>query len=158
MPGYYGYGYREPPSVIDDNGGPPPPGYRRDTQIRKGLVIGGATTFGALWLVTIVAGAGLADDVNSYSREQTEDYVPLFVPLVGPFIAIGTLNAEGVGTALLMIDGLAQTAGLAMLIAGVAAKKDVFVRDFSMGGHKVTVEAQPLVGYNAGGLSLTGTF
>jgi glutamate mutase epsilon subunit len=112
---------------------------------------------GALWLVSSVFAAALMDEANGID-EQEEDFAPLFVPVVGPFIAIGTLEAEGLGTALLMLDGIGQVGGLAMLIAGVAAKKSVFVRDFSVAGHEITVEAQPLVGTKGAGMGLTGTF
>jgi hypothetical protein len=121
-----------------------PPGYMKVERMRKGLVIAGAVTFGVSWLVSATAGVALTDEHNNNSCAYSEDYsgngygycddddesdaVPLFIPVVGPFIAMGTLDAEGPGRAALFLDGVVQVGGLAMLIAGVAATRTVLVR------------------------------
>jgi hypothetical protein len=152
-PGYgYGYGYPEMPEEIDDEGQEPPPGYIRQTRVRKGLVIGGAITFGTTWLLSAVT-AGMVMDNGS--EEDGERFAPLFAPVVGPFIAMATTNSEGVGTLVLAIDGIAQAGGLAMLIAGCAAQKSVFVRTGPM-GEQMTIT--PMIGKDANGFALTGSF
>ncbi len=99
-----------------------PPGYTRESHIRKGLVIGGAVTFGSLWLITSIygaAGMSMEDEgsILNTSEYEPEDWGVLIIPVAGPFIAIGTLDASAGPSVLLAIDGVAQAGGLAMLIA-----------------------------------------
>ena len=70
-----------------------------DSRIRKGLVIGGTVTFGACYLLSAMT-ASVADSNND------DEFAPLFVPVAGPFITIGTANAEGAGTFWLVVDGV----------------------------------------------------
>jgi hypothetical protein len=137
-----------------------PPGYKKGTKVRKGLVIGGAITFGASWLLSIAAATALIDEEENNSsytydegRDQNGTYyrsrhsdddndfpdaAPLYIPLVGPFIAIHTLGAEDNEAAALAFDGVVQLAGFGMFVAGLAAKKTVLVRD-----HKVDIAVAP---------------
>lgn len=152
-----GYAYRHGPDFgrpkyIDyTEGDPIPDGYVRDTRIRTGMVIGGIVTFAVLWGITAASGGILsaADELNS------DDYVPLYIPAVGPFIAVETMGAEDAGVALLIIDGVVQTGMLAMFVAGLAAQKDVLRR---------TVRLTPLIapgfasGHGQYGLGLSGSF
>lgn len=119
-----------------------PPGYHRESRIRRGLVIAGAITFGTLHLFSI----GIA----SLDTDSTK---PLYAPVVGPIIAIGTLEPSTGGAVILAVDALGQAAGLAMLIAGLAATKEILVRD-----DVVELTLTPVVGENQRGLSLTGRF
>jgi len=109
-------------------GEPIPEGYHKDTKIRKGLVIGGAVTFGAVWLVTVLIGSVIVS-VDEGINSGTSEYTPLFVPVVGPFITMGTANIGSAAYAPLIINGVAQAGGVAMLVAGLAAKKTVLVRN-----------------------------
>jgi hypothetical protein len=107
--------YAPPPRKIPyEDGDPIPPGYVLETSIKQGLVIAGATTLGPLWITSMIGGA-IAIDNHSGS-----EFWPLFIPAVGPFIAIGTHDASATSGLLLAIDGLGQTAGLTMLICGLA--------------------------------------
>jgi hypothetical protein len=145
-----------------------PPGYIKVERVRKGLVIAGAVTFGVSWLVSATAGVALTDESNggdcayeSYSEngyyysechdnDENEGAIPLFIPLVGPFIAMGTMeDVEGPGRAALFLDGVVQVGGMAMLIAGVAAKQTVLVRS---GNTTVSVAPGP------GSVNFTGSF
>ena len=148
-PGYYPPGYYpEPPSEIDyEEGQPIPPGYRPEEKIRKGLVIAGACVFGGVYLVNVIMVATMAPE----AVERGEGPEWLYVPLVGPFIAIAAIEDMNAGIgALLAIDGLAQVGGLAMFIAGLAAKKKVLVRDYTMGG----IELTPTIGVGSAGAQL----
>jgi hypothetical protein len=163
VPGYVG------PYTMDYiEGAEVPPGYIKVERIRKGLVIAGAVTFGVSWLVSATAGVALTDESNHnecyaygddieggggyYSEcrdDDNEGAIPLFIPLVGPFIAMGTMDAEGPGRAALFLDGVVQVGGMAMLIAGVAAKQTVLVRS---GNTTVSVAPGP------GSVQFTGSF
>jgi hypothetical protein len=157
-----------PRYAIDDweEGDPVPPGYQPDTRIRKGLVIGGAVTMGSLWLLSVVFGAALVsieetdDELDRISGFQDdtgpEDYYPLFVPVAGPFITIATAQSSGVGTAFLLIDGIAQTGGLAMLIAGIAAQQS-YLRPVPQYG-EIDIQFAPVVAPGFAGMGLSGSF
>ncbi len=119
-----------------------PDGYTKVERVRRGLVIGGAVTWGVSWLIAAAAAASMDDNIK-------DDTGPLFIPVVGPFIAMGTLEPEGVGRAGLFINGMAQVAGATMLISGLAATKTVLVR---------TKYSQVNVRPGLGNLQLDGTF
>jgi hypothetical protein len=134
------------PTEMDDLGGDIPDGYVLESRINKGLVIAGASVFGGVYLLTCM-GAAIAHDESS----NPEQFDPLFIPVAGPFVTIHTADANATGTFGLVIDGLAQTAGLSMFIAGLAAQEDVLVWRGSY-GQTVRPEAGP------GGASVVGTF
>jgi hypothetical protein len=137
-PGYYpppGYGYGVPPTPMlgpkrmdYEEGDPVPPGYHVETKMRKGLVIGGAVTFGACYLFSILT-AAVADPVENIEDPNDDSFIPLYIPAAGPFITIGTAQSEGAGTFILVVDGVAQVGGLAMFIAGLAAQSTELVRN-----------------------------
>lgn len=104
-------------------GEPVPQGYHPTTQIRTGLVIGGAVTFGSVWLLNaLVASVGI--DLN-----QGQAW-PLYIPILGPFIAMGTFRSlQAVDAFFLVLDGIVQAGGVAMLIAGIAAPRHQLVRN-----------------------------
>ncbi len=96
--------------------------------------------------------AASASVVMSVSS-SSEEIAVLYIPVAGPFAAISTLESEGVGTMALVINGIGQAGGAAMLIAGIAAKKDVFVRS-----DLVELQIEPLVGPHQTGALLRGRF
>lgn len=104
-----------------EDGDPVPDGYRPVSKMRKGLVVGGAVMLGSLWLINSLVAAGLHKDENGR-------FDPLYVPIGGPFAAIVTTNSDSLGTFTLVLDGLVQTGGLAMLIAGIASKQTKLVK------------------------------
>jgi hypothetical protein len=144
-------GYYAPapgPRVITDweEGQTIPQGYHTTTRIRTGLVVGGAVTFGVLWLTSAFGGA-IASDVGSRSGKL------LIIPVVGPFTVVptGSVTAD----LFLVLDGIAQAGGVAMLVAGIAAPKTVLVRDIA----GVTIRPTPMTfGPGSGGFGLRGTF
>jgi hypothetical protein len=160
-PGPYGQpgGYYAPPPVIYvtgpkvmdyEEGQPVPDGYHLQTRARRGLIIGGAVTFGSVYLLSAVVGLSL--EAGDRALGGTGDsYWPLYVPLAGPFIAIGTTNAQGGGIFTLMIDGLAQVGGAAMLVGGIAAPATKLVRN------DLALQVHPIVGGGTVGLGVSGS-
>jgi hypothetical protein len=173
-PGYYpppGYalppGYGMPPGAMlgpkemdYEEGDPIPPGYHQETKIRKGLLIGGAVTFGTLYLISALTAASVNDiDTN-------DELTPLYIPAVGPFVTVGTANSEGAGTFLLVVDGVAQSGGLLMAILGIALQQDLLVRNdvgsgrrgADVGANQPSVQVMPMmVGKGTMGLGLVGS-
>jgi len=128
-----------------------PPGYHRDTQIRKKLVIAGASVLGGLWILSMVGASVEYDDRDGTGSE--DDVLPLYAPIVGPFITMGTAKMEAFTTSILIIDGIGQVGGAALLIAGLAAQEDVLVRDKT----PPALTVAPSFGPHHAGLSLAGS-
>lgn len=129
-----------------------PEGYHRESRVRTGLVIGGAVTFGVMYSFAALSAVTSGEKVMA-------------IPLLGPFLELGRLNLSGpadnsfapVVVTLLVIDGLGQVAGAAMLIGGLAGKKEVLVRNDVA---RTTVRVLPLtMGYGGmgAGIGLVGT-
>ena len=133
------YNWNTPYKMDYIDGTEVPDGYTKVEQVRKGLVIGGAVTFGVSWLIAATAASAI----------ETEETVPLYVPIVGPFITMGTTQADGGGRAGLLINGVAQVGGAVMFISGLAATKTVLVR---------TKHAEVNMTPGVGSLQLDGKF
>jgi hypothetical protein len=148
-----------------------PPGYALEKRRLVGLAIAGGATFGAIWLVSLAAGVALENDAREQEEEydeQTAGYYyyedsglgivdrhdvvwPLALPLVGPFITLGTAHAEGPGIAILLLDGVIQTGGLAMLITGLVVENDVLV--LQVGGDSA-MRVTPTLGPTGAGFGI----
>jgi hypothetical protein len=133
-----------------DEGQPVPYGYHPETRARKGLVITGAVLFGVLYLLsTLIAAAN--DD--SYNNNR---YSALWIPVVGPFIQLGSSSNVSDDNQMFVLDGLAQTAGVTMLVLGLAFPRHILVRN-----DLATMSFVPTpmrVGHDGGGLGLVGRF
>ena len=140
------------PRYIKDweEGQPVPYGYHPETRARKGLVITGSVLFGVLYILsTLVAAAN--DD--SYSDNK---YSALWIPVVGPFIQAGANNNGSGDNETFILDGLAQAAGVTMLVLGLAFPRTILVRNDLL---SVSFVPTPMkVGHDGGGLGLVGRF
>ncbi|MBW2526993.1 MAG: hypothetical protein JRI23_22625 [Deltaproteobacteria bacterium] len=115
-------------SIPYRDGDPVPEGYRVESTPRYGLVAAGASVLASTWLISTVTAITL-DNEDSVDDDPNFDdmYTPMLIPVVGPFITIGTADASGTGAGILALDGVVQCAGLAMFIAGFAAPKKELV-------------------------------
>jgi hypothetical protein len=130
-----------------------PDGYHAVERTRKGLVVGGAVTFGTLYFFSALAAAVSADA----NPGQSNPLWPMWIPGIGPFIQM-TQGSSATGNMFLALDGVAQTAGLAMLFVGLTSPKTVLVRNDLSADAKPTVRAMPIVGRNMTGVGVVGTF
>jgi hypothetical protein len=149
--GSYGMAPVGPKYLEWEEGDPIQPGYHPTTRIRKGLVIGGAVTFGSTYLLTAFSAAILVE-----AHTDNSQYSPLFAPAIGPFITIGTAHASGAGIFVLVLDGLVQTGSIAMFVAGLAAPRTALVRN-DVGKAKITPIPMTF-GRSSAGLGLVGSF
>ena len=146
------------PRIIKDyeEGEPIPPGYHPESRVRTGLVVGGAVTFGVMYLLSVLVGAAISDanKVNkAYGGNGGETGDLLYVPVAGPFLQM-TKTESSSGNVTLAIDGIAQAAGATMLIVGITSPKTVLVRN-----DLAEVRVMPMrMGDKGGGLGLMGTF
>jgi hypothetical protein len=161
-----------PPAVLPyQNDMPIPEGYRRDSHMNSGLTLGGITVWAVPYIVGLVAAAG-----SGFAKGSGW----LALPIAGPFVAMGGRSVDcsvtdvtyNPGTtnleeeqdkcrksvikearvlALLTIDGLLQTTGAIMTVAGLLSPSEVLVRNdvFPLDG-KVRFDA----GYHQGQLRL----
>jgi hypothetical protein len=151
------------PRVINDwsEGEPIPPGYHESTRIRKGLVIGGAVTFGAMYLFTaLAASVVIAADDTACNGCGGSGAGTLLVPAVGPFIYMAHSGNSALGNFWLAFDGVVQVGGIAMFAIGIAAPKTVLVRNDlgSNSNNGFHLAIAPLVTPSHQGAGLIGTF
>jgi hypothetical protein len=143
-----------------EEGEPIPTGYRVVKQSRRGLVIAGSIVGGIGYGFAVLGATG--DDFNHKSGA-------LLVPVLGPWLmmALGGAKDEacnsnytydncgsrsGLRTAL-VLDGMMQAAGAAMLIVGIAVPKTRLIRK------DVTVSMLPMpLGKDGYGLGAVGQF
>ncbi|HET9955833.1 MAG TPA: hypothetical protein VFQ61_15085 [Polyangiaceae bacterium] len=140
-------------------GRPIPPGYRVVKQTRRGLIIAGSIVTGVPWTFSVMGAVGA--DYDNHSGF-------LLVPGLGPWLMLAAgggkdkcntdydyrvcENRAGL-RAVLVLDGLVQTAGVAMFVAGVAVPKLRLVRN------DVTVSMLPTqLGRDGYGLTAIGSF
>jgi hypothetical protein len=118
-----------PPPAAKDDGGVP-------------LMIAGGVLFGTMYGVNAIAAATQTED-------GSEGWDVLYAPVVGPLIAIETLDANFLGGLVLVVDHLVQATTLGIFIAGVT---------ITATSPTATIRVAPLVGGGTTGLSITGTF
>lgn len=144
------YDRPRPPLVISDwpDEEPPPRGYHRSTRVRRGPIIAGSILFGVAYITTVLAAAGLEDSGDS-------SYGWLYLPAIGPFIEL-TNSVTATGSTFLVLDGLTQSAGLALLVWGITSPAPVLVRNQI---DTLRVTPVPLLfGRGGSGVGLVGTF
>ena len=152
---------RAPDSVPYD-GGPVPAGYHVEERPRRGLVITGTV------LLAVPYGLGLAVAGGQNFPNSTGW---LLLPGIGPWLTLLTRHKstscsdsdvngcldeslDDTTRTFLIIDGLMQTGGAVMLIAGMASPKKVIARDFVGSLHF----APSPIGRTGYGGFLTGVF
>lgn len=134
-----------------------PPGYRLEKRLRKAHLHAGVVTLSAVYGVT--AAATIAPFGQAKNADDRRAVAPLFVPVAGPFIAMGTLRTSDLPpvAVVLGLSGAAQSVGLGLLIAGLAAPRTVLVRSYDE-GEDTSWSLSPVVSPRDGGLSLRVTF
>lgn len=135
--GYYpGYGPPPPPQdnrpeeIDAEEGTRPPPGYTAVQRKRKGLIIGGAVTFGVSWTISMMAAAVGDDEARTDGGDN--ELAALWIPVAGPFIQMANSDSS---TARFFLFGLggSQVAGAIMLYLGMTSKTTVYVRNDLVG-------------------------
>ena len=128
---------------------PAPAGYTPVLRKRKGLIIGGAVTFGVTYVISAFA-ASIASDT---SHGGNNELAALWIPVAGPFVQLADTDSA-TGKFFLVGLGGAQLAGAIMLISGLTNEHRVFVRNDLVG----SLSVGPMTAKGAQGLSLAGRF
>lgn len=139
-----------PATLPYDIGDPVPAGYKPDSKPITGLVIAGPIVFGVGWMASALA--GVIGGAESFGGDK--GMYAFMIPAVGGLVAIGTVepaNREG-ATIGGVTSFLVQSAGIGMLIGGLAAERPILRRT----GFDVspTVAADP----SGGILGVSGRF
>jgi hypothetical protein len=156
-PGYYpppsysppGASLIPPTTLPYEDGQTVPHGYRIKARPVRSLVVAGSVTFGATYLASLLGAAAVVA-----GSDDGKSFTPLFAPVVGPFITIGTAGSSGAGTLWLVLDGLVQTAGATMLVVGLAADEKFLERAASGEATPLESLAHPQVMMTPGGAAL----
>ncbi len=93
-----------------------PPGYEPWSAPSRKLMISGIVVSGTFYFGSFITAFGTALAGNF------DEFGVMFIPLVGPLIAIETAGAEDSGAYLLVLDTLGQAAGLALLFTSFGVK------------------------------------
>lgn len=144
------YGYTPTPTGPDEMqyDGYVPYGYTKVERKRKGLIIGGAVTFGVTYIISTMVGA-IGQDLQE-NGESGYDMSAMFIPIAGPFIQAGRSDSS-TGRWWLVNLGLGQTAGAIMLYVGLTKPRTLLVRHDQ-------VSVTPMVGDGATGMMVSGRF
>ena len=141
------------PRFIKDweEGQPIPYGYHHETRVRKGMVISGAVVFGVLYLYSAFA-AAVGEDISTETGGGNKA-AWMYLPVFGPFLEMTETDSASLRY-ILMLDGLAQAAGAALLVAGVMYPKHLLVRN-----DLATMTVVPMrIGLEGSGMGLIGRF
>lgn len=152
-----------PPVYVE--GEKPPAGYHVEKRSRKGLIIAGSIVTGVLYTLSLVSAAA-----------QDTDHSPsgwLYVPIVGPWIALGKLGSydeaacdaqstgdqvcpskSGARTGYALL-GLGQLIGVLLITSGIVFPSTQLVPD-AITNNGISV--LPFYAGNSGGLAVVGRF
>jgi len=121
-----------------------PEGYMVKTERRPGLYITGAALLGSTYIISTLSA--------TIAMEEGDPGIwPLYIPVVGPFITLATMdNRTPTSAYFLVLDGLAQAAGVGMLAGGLAGKSWIVPIP--------RVAYDPNVGQAEAGVQLVGLF
>jgi hypothetical protein len=112
-----------PPEMAYVEGQPVPAGYHVEHRGRRKLIVAGVSIFGGCYLASAVVGGFAVSEGDNTSDELGA----LLIPIAGPFITIGTSHLrfgdeqDNGGIFLLIIDGVAQIAGVTLAVIGLSA-------------------------------------
>ena len=91
------------------------PQRRVESRPRWGLFIAGTAIFAGLWVLTGLGDLALGGDGTG------------FIPVAGPFILLDEVFEDDPTFTILIIDGLAQIAGLTMAVLGLVLQSETVV-------------------------------
>ena len=154
---------RPSPAEIDswEPRDPIPPGYHPDVHARKEPIIAGALIFGVFYHLSVL-GATLANVRLCFNFSsvgcggtsgQSDQATALYVPVAGPFLQM-TRTTSATGNVLNVIDGVAQSAGLATLIIGLASRQRVCRND----SEAIRASPVPILTSHTAGLGVVASF
>lgn len=111
-----------PPTIPYFEDRPIPSNYRLEERVNRPLIATGLSLFALAYGISL----GVSTIILSVGERGSEAFAPLLIPVVGPFITMGTLDEDI--TATMTLNGVTQTAGLLLVVVGAFATDKVLVR------------------------------
>jgi hypothetical protein len=157
-----------PPSGVASQSGAPPPvlpvydpdqpipqGYRLQSRPTVGVLGMGIGMFSAGWVTSVVMGIVLMEEAKKDPNgPDASAFVPMYIPVVGPFVEMAVLRPGPAELGLLITDGIFQLAGSVGILVGSLKRTYRLVYT----GETASVELAPAAGKGFGGLLATGQF
>jgi hypothetical protein len=119
-------------------------GYHEGRKVSKGLIIGGASVFGSIYLLTTFSGSVAAELETDKAGQWS------FLPVFGPIVWAATPGGDGATDYLLGLSAVSQAAGLTMVGFGIKGKEG-WVRN-------ADIQFRPVVSPDGAGVQATGSF
>lgn len=129
---------------------PPPDGYELDSDANMGLIGTGIGLFASGYFTSVMV-AVVATQVDEVRPGTESDWSPLYVPVAGPFVALGTLDPSAAGVGLLLADGLFQAAGVLGIVLGIVDQEYKLI-------HTGDIDITPTLMPGQQGLMMRGAF
>jgi hypothetical protein len=104
----------------------------------------------------IAAVGASAEDVAADGGVSADDWTPMYFPIVGPFIAMRTLDPKTSGLGLLLADGILQVGGALGVVWGIIDRRYKAVPQAQV--QTGSVKVVPMAGPGLHGLSAVGRF
>jgi len=160
-PGYPPPGYAPgypPPGYRGAYGAPypgaPPPQLVTVHKPRRGLVTGGAITFGVSWGVAASISFIVNTDSSCSGSGCNDETDWLWVPVAGPLITLSRENGSG-GEGFFILWSAAQAAGIVMFAVGMVGHD---VQEYRYAKNGPSFHLAPMVARNTSGMALTATW
>ena len=158
------YVQTQPQYVVAQPGYAPvaPPPRQRGGGSHIGLIVSGAVLLGVGWIANFIVGLPAGDDpFRSGAEPEWEAFrYSSFIPIAGPWVQIGvkpTSFTQDYWAIWLIIDGLLQATGTALLIAGIATSGGDD-GDLADAGDGLELMVLPNASPDGAGLTLVGRF
>ena len=164
-----GYGYYPPPYYVVpvyeprpaprwQPGEPAPDGYHVETKSDTKTIKSGVSMLVGFYLISVIAGAALNE--NEKNKDNTADrksWSTMYIPVVGPFLSMRNTSTDDAGWALLLVDGLLQSAGVIMTGVGIANRKEYLERNTEESS-ALKLHVAPMLGRHTTGVAVSASF
>jgi hypothetical protein len=138
-----------PPTTLPYNEGDPvPAGYHVESRVRRGPIIAGTIMAGTTYVVNLMVA-----DIDDNDGDHDDRSTWLYVPGVGTWAYVDdACDNERDGCSFVIMHSLTHSIGLAMIIYGIAAPKQVLARDTA------ALRITPYLARSTSGIAATGVF
>jgi hypothetical protein len=137
---------------------PVPAGYELIQRPNGKLIGSGIGMLSSGWVTAMLIGVIAAEVEGDDPGEDgvtSADWTPMYIPVAGPFVTIGTADVRPSVMGLLFLTGIVQTAGVLGIVLGATVRENRLVRSETV---SAGVEVAPVVSAGFQGLSATGHF
>src|SRR5262245_3375922 len=130
----------ERPAFPYEPGDRVPPGYHVEHGFHTPMLACGGVLLAFNYALSVVAARADVSLVDATFEDEASgrNMQPLYVPVIGPFIALGGKGWVAEEQALLALDGVAQLGGFALMMAGLWVRESYLVY-----GQEVSITATP---------------